>query len=90
MFADRTYQKDRSLTSRNQPDALITDKEQAVNQVVRMVQEGIVLSQQQIEIPLQANTICIHGDGEHAVEFAKYIHSRLAEHQILVRAIKEG
>ncbi|MFJ7185235.1 LamB/YcsF family protein [Lysinibacillus xylanilyticus] len=90
VFADRTYQKDGSLTSRKQPDALITDKEQAVNQVVRMVKEGIVLSQQQIDIPLQANTICIHGDGEHAVEFAKYIHSRFADHQISVRAIKEG
>ncbi|MGE7690084.1 LamB/YcsF family protein [Lysinibacillus sp. NPDC097214] len=90
VFADRTYQEDGSLTSRKQPDALITDKEQAVNQVVRMVKEGIVLSQQQIDVPLQANTICIHGDGEHAVEFAQYIHSRLAEHQVSVRAIKEG
>jgi len=90
VFADRTYQNDGSLTSRKQPDALITDKEQAVIQVVRMVKEGIVLSQQQIDVPLQANTICIHGDGEHAVEFAEYIHSRLVEHQISVRAIKEG
>ncbi|MFF5994762.1 5-oxoprolinase subunit PxpA [Lysinibacillus sp. KU-BSD001] len=90
VFADRTYQQDGSLTSRKQPDALITDTEQAVNQVVRMVKEGMVLSQQQIDIPLQANTICIHGDGEHAVEFAKYIDEKLTENQITIRAIKEG
>ncbi|WP_431030162.1 5-oxoprolinase subunit PxpA [Lysinibacillus sp. LZ02] len=90
VFADRTYQQDGSLTSRKQPDALITDTEQAVNQVVRMVKEGMVMSQQQIDIPLQANTICIHGDGEHAVEFAKYIHAKLTENQITIRAIKEG
>ena len=90
VFADRTYQQDGSLTSRKQPDALITDKEKAVHQVVKMVKEGKVLSQQQIEVLLQSDTVCIHGDGEHAVEFAKYIHAKLTEHQIFVRSIKEG
>ena len=89
VFADRTYQQDGSLTSRNQPDALITDNGQAVGQVVKMVKEGKVLSQQQIEVSLQADTVCIHGDGEHAVEFAKDIYAKLTEQQISVRAIKE-
>lgn len=90
VFADRTYQQDGSLTSRKQSDALIKDKEQAVQQVVKMVKEGNVLSQQQIEVVLQADTVCIHGDGEHAVEFAKYIHEKLTEQQIFVRSIQEG
>ncbi|HWL12449.1 MAG TPA: 5-oxoprolinase subunit PxpA [Ureibacillus sp.] len=90
VFADRTYQQDGSLTSRKQPDALITDREQSVLQVVKMVKDGSVLSQQQIEVPLQADTICIHGDGDHAVEFAKYIQAALTEEQIAVRAIREG
>ncbi|MGE7092738.1 5-oxoprolinase subunit PxpA [Lysinibacillus sp. NPDC048646] len=89
VFADRTYQQDGSLTSRKQSDALITDNEQAIHQVIKMVQEGKVLSQQQLEVSLQADTVCIHGDGEHAVEFAKNIHAKLMEHQIAVRAIKE-
>jgi len=90
VFADRTYQQDGSLTSRKQPDALITDSEQAVQQVVKMVKEGRVLSQQQIEVPLQADSVCVHGDGAHAVEFAKYIHTVLTEQQIAVRSIREG
>ncbi|MGE7664653.1 LamB/YcsF family protein [Ureibacillus composti] len=90
VFADRTYQQDGSLTSRKQPDALITDSEQAVQQVVKMVKEGRVLSQQHIEVPLQADSVCIHGDGAHAVEFAKYIHTVLTEQQIAVRSIREG
>ncbi|MFJ8235743.1 LamB/YcsF family protein [Ureibacillus sp. NPDC094379] len=90
VFADRTYQQDGSLTSRKQPDALITDSEQAVQQVVKMVKEGHVLSQQQIEVPLQADSVCIHGDGAHAVEFAKYIYAVLTEQQIAVRSIREG
>ncbi|HWK23657.1 MAG TPA: 5-oxoprolinase subunit PxpA [Ureibacillus sp.] len=90
VFADRTYQQDGSLTSRKQPNALITDKGQAVQQVVKMVKEGKVLSMQKIEVPLQADTICIHGDGEHAIEFAKYINAVLQEQQIAVQAIREG
>ncbi|WP_312755523.1 LamB/YcsF family protein [Rummeliibacillus suwonensis] len=90
VFADRTYQQDGFLTSRQCPNALITDKEQAVHQVVKMIKEGKVLSEQQIPVLLQADTVCIHGDGEHAVEFVKHIHTRLTEHQISVRSIKEG
>ncbi|MEG0259859.1 MAG: 5-oxoprolinase subunit PxpA [Lysinibacillus sp.] len=89
VFADRTYQQDGSLTSRKQPNALITDNGQAVQQVVKMVKEGKVLSQQQIEVSLQADTVCIHGDGEHAVQFAKDIRAKLMEQKIFVSAIKE-
>ena len=61
------------MTSRSQADALITDQEQSVSQVVKMVTEGKVISQQNTEVSLQADTVCIHGDGEHALDFAKYI-----------------
>lgn len=89
VFADRTYQLDGSLTSRKHPDALITDNEEAISQVIKMVKEGNVLSQQKTEVPLKADTVCIHGDGEHAVEFAKSIHAKLTEQAIAIRAIKE-
>ncbi|KXH86719.1 5-oxoprolinase subunit PxpA [Sporosarcina sp. HYO08] len=87
VFADRTYQSDGSLTSRSQADALITDQEQAVSQVIKMVTERKVTSRQQTEVSLQADTVCIHGDGEHAVEFAKYIYETLTKNNISVTAI---
>jgi UPF0271 protein len=87
VFADRTYQADGSLTSRSQADALITDQEYSVSQVVKMVTEGKVTSQQQTEVSLQADTICIHGDGVHAVDFAKYINETLTNKNISVTAI---
>ncbi|QCR32803.1 LamB/YcsF family protein [Lysinibacillus sp. SGAir0095] len=90
VFADRTYQQDGTLTPRRQLNALITDNEQARNQVVKMVKEGSVMSLQQIEVPLQADTVCIHGDGEHAIEFARNIKAVLREQEIAVRAIREG
>ena len=87
VFADRTYQPDGSLTPRKKPDALITDEKQAIAQVVRMITEGKVLSQQRMEVAIQADTVCLHGDGLHAVEFARQIKTILENNGILVTAL---
>jgi UPF0271 protein len=73
VFADRTYQDDGSLTPRKEPHALITDAEQLTRQVLQMANEQMVTTVSGKLIPLIAETICIHGDGSHAVEFAKII-----------------
>ncbi|SCW54109.1 UPF0271 protein [Paenibacillus tianmuensis] len=87
VFADRTYQSDGSLTPRSQPDALISDLSVTVNQITNMVKEGTVKSQQGTDVPILAETICIHGDGKHAVEFARRIRDILqAEGIALVQA----
>ena len=57
VFADRTYQQDGSLTSRNEENALIENDDIAAAQVIRMVKEGKVVSQQGIDIALKADTI---------------------------------
>jgi UPF0271 protein len=87
VFSDRTYQSDGSLTSRRQPDALIKEDELAVRQVIRMVNEGKVLSRQDVDVSIQADTICVHGDGVHALEFAKTIVSSLSQSGVTVQAI---
>ncbi|MEK4228024.1 LamB/YcsF family protein [Solibacillus sp. FSL H8-0538] len=86
VFADRTYQQDGSLTSRKQSDAMITDDTQSIAQVIQMVKEGTVTAQQGVNVPLRADTICIHGDGEHAVDFAKKVQSGLVNEQVEVKA----
>lgn len=90
VFADRTYQADGALTPRKQPDALITNQEQAVAQVVRMVKEGTVLSQQGAQVAIKADTVCLHGDGAHALVFARHIHRILAQENIAVRSVSHG
>ncbi|WP_243290934.1 5-oxoprolinase subunit PxpA [Bacillus sp. FJAT-47783] len=87
VFADRRYQQDGSLTSRKEPNALITDKKEAVQQVIRMVLEGKVRSTYGTDVEIKANTICIHGDGEHALPFAKMIREKLEEANIRVASI---
>jgi 5-oxoprolinase (ATP-hydrolysing) subunit A len=85
VFADRTYQDDGSLTARNRPDALVTEVGEAVAQVLRMVRDGVVRSVNGCEIPITADTICVHGDGAHAVEFARELHAALKAAGVGVR-----
>jgi 5-oxoprolinase (ATP-hydrolysing) subunit A len=87
VFADRTYQQDCTLTSRRLPNCMITNDDEAVKQVVRMVKEQKVLTQQNVDINIQADTVCIHGDGPHALSFAKKIRETLEQSGIDVRKI---
>jgi UPF0271 protein len=75
VFADRTYQSDGSLTPRSQPGALIEDTEKAVEQALEMVRRQRVKSLEGQWVPLQVDTICLHGDGPHAVEFAQALYA---------------
>jgi UPF0271 protein len=77
VFADRTYQDGGSLTPRSQPGALIEKVDQAVQQVLQMITKGTVTTIQGKTIPVVAETICLHSDGKHAVEFAKAIHGAI-------------
>lgn len=77
VFADRTYQDDGTLTPRTKSNALITDQQNCLSQVVEMIENKTVTSVNGKKVPIQADTICIHGDGEHAVQFAKILNATL-------------
>ena len=84
VFADRTYQDDGSLTPRSQVNALIEDTGKVMEQVLQMIKEGTVTTISGKTIPVVAETICIHGDGTHAADFAKTIHDTLQKNSILI------
>lgn len=88
VFADRTYQADGTLTSRREQNALITDHDVAIKQIVRMVKEGKVYATDGTDVTIKADTICIHGDGKTAVEFARVIPGALEREGIKVRKIR--
>ena len=77
VFADRTYTNDGALTPRTEPNALIHDSKQAIAQVLEMILEQKVTATDGKKVALKAETVCIHGDGEHALEFAKLINGEL-------------
>jgi UPF0271 protein len=89
VFADRTYLADGSLTPRHRPDALVADAAAAVEQAVRMARTGKVATTQGQEITIEAHTICIHGDGPHALEYAMRIHEALLAAGIRLQPIGE-
>jgi UPF0271 protein len=82
VFADRSYQDDGSLTPRSQPGAMIETTERSIQQVLQMIQQQAVTSVSGKTVPILAETICIHGDGEHAVDFARHIYQTLQQHGI--------
>ncbi|MDT3401671.1 LamB/YcsF family protein [Mucilaginibacter terrae] len=86
VFADRTYQDDGSLTPRSQSNALITNEQDSVKQVLIMVKEQKVVSANNKTIALKADTLCLHGDGAHAVDFAKLINQKLKQEGIILKA----
>jgi len=90
VFADRTYQTDGSLTPREQSNALLTNDDEVQEHVLRMIREQKVSTTENQLIDIQAETICIHGDGIHAAEFAKSIHKLLTSHQIIIQAPYEN
>jgi UPF0271 protein len=87
VFADRTYQDDGSLTPRTQQNAMIEDANQSIAQVIRMVREGVVRSTSGRDVPVRADTLCIHGDQPNALVFAQRIREAFAEAGIEVRGL---
>lgn len=77
VFADRNYEKDGSLVSRSKDNALITDTDEATNHVMQMITEGSVTSVCGEKVPVDAQSVCLHGDGEHAILFAREIKKQL-------------
>jgi UPF0271 protein len=87
VFADRTYQDDGSLTPRTQSNAMIETEEQALQQVSQMIREQTVTSTNNKNIPIIAETICLHGDGKHAVTFIKNIYATLQKNSIGIKSL---
>ncbi len=76
-FADRAYEADGSLRSRRLPGALLQDPARAAEQVVSIARDGLVVAYTGEKVPVQAETICLHGDTPTAAEIAKIIRETL-------------
>ena len=86
-FADRRYEPDGSLRSRRFADALITDPAEAAAQAVRIAERSTVIAAGGAEIPVHAQTICIHGDTPGAPQIAAAVNAALRAAGITPRAL---
>jgi len=87
VFADRAYEEDGSLVARNKPGAMVEDEELAIKRVITMIKTGKVTAITGKEIPLQADSVCVHGDGAKALDFVKMIRRELASEGIEVKPL---
>ena len=85
-FADRNYLHDGSLVPRSRPDALLVDPDEGVRRALRMVKDGVVADVDGEDIPIRADTICIHGDGASAAPLARALRAGLTAAGVNVRA----
>ncbi|WP_315785404.1 5-oxoprolinase subunit PxpA [Bradyrhizobium sp. SZCCHNPS1003] len=77
VFADRAYGDDGLLVSRSKPGAVLHEPKQIAERVVRMVQDGAVISVSGKVMKMRTDTVCIHGDTAGAVEIAREVRKAL-------------
>lgn len=89
VFADRGYEEDGSLVSRKKEGAMITDENVAIERVVRMIREKTVTAVTGKDIPIEADSVCVHGDGPKALAFVEKIRAALTQQGIEIRPLGE-
>ena len=87
VFADRAYEPDGSLASRRKPGSVIHDPEAVVARAVRMIKERSVVAIDGTVVPLDAETICVHGDTPGSDNLAAKIRDGLESAGVTVKAI---
>lgn len=85
VFADRQYEDDLTLRSRSLEGAVLQDKKAVLKQLAALL-DGTVHTQGGLQLPIKAETICLHSDTEGAAELAKEIHDFLEKHEVEITA----
>ena len=90
VFADRAYEDDGTLVARSKPGAMITDEDEAVRRVVRMILEHKVTSINGKEIEICPDSVCVHGDSAKALLFVKKIRAALEAAGITIQPLQKN
>jgi UPF0271 protein len=85
-FADRAYRRDGSLVPRSEPGAVIDDEQLVVTRAVAIARERMVIAADGTRVPLDVQTICVHGDTPGAALLASRIRKALGDAGVQVRA----
>jgi len=76
-FADRRYLANGALQPRGEANAVIDDAEVATAQALQIALDGTVVATHGERIGLHADTLCLHGDGTHALRLARQLRTTL-------------
>ena len=87
VFADRAYRADGTLVPRSEPGAVIHDADRVLARIVTMVKERAVIAVDRTRVPLEFDTMCVHGDTPGAAELAARIRAALVRDGIEVKSL---
>ncbi len=87
IFADRNYEDDGNLVSRNKDNAIITDPEKCKKHVLDMVENQSINCMSGKKIKCEIDSVCIHGDNIESLETAKQIKKVLEENSIYLKSL---
>lgn len=82
IYADRAYDDNAMLVSRDQPGAVIHDADVVAARVLACVRERAIVSTSGRHIPVEIDTVCIHGDTPGALDMARLVRQRLLDNGI--------
>ena len=89
IFADRAYLDDGNLVPRSQPGAMVHGAQASLEHVMRMVEESALISITGKRIPVNPQSICVHGDNADAVATALAIREGLLKAGYTLTGIPE-
>ncbi len=85
-FVDRRYSPSGSLVPRSDARALLHDPQEALAQALEIITEGFVTAVDGSRVPVQAESLCLHGDTPEALQFARTLRAAFLEAGIAVRS----
>ncbi|MBQ4915404.1 5-oxoprolinase subunit PxpA [Maribacter sp. MMG018] len=84
-FADRNYNNDLSLVSRNNENALIRDPKEVLGHIGLIVKEHKVSTVSKDVKTLSADTFCVHGDTPEALQILMYLSEEMPGQHIFLK-----
>ncbi|MDD3413055.1 MAG: 5-oxoprolinase subunit PxpA [Lachnospiraceae bacterium] len=89
VFADRAYEEDGSLVDRKKEGAMILDEEIAIARMIRLIKEKKVEAISGKTISMEADSVCVHGDGEKALLFVQKLREAFLKEDIQVKNLRK-
>ncbi|GAB3399034.1 LamB/YcsF family protein [Amycolatopsis echigonensis] len=87
-IADRAYRSDGTLVPRTEPGAVLRDPAEIAERTVRMVLEGVLDSVDGTDVPVECDTVLLHGDSPDAIATARRVRAELVRAGVTLRALR--
>ncbi|MEU0508040.1 MULTISPECIES: LamB/YcsF family protein [Amycolatopsis] len=88
-IADRAYRADGTLVPRTAPGAVIDDPDEIARRTVRMVTDGVIRTVDGTDLPVECDTVLVHGDTAGAIALARRIRDELTRAGVVIAALTE-